>query len=124
MNAPMLFDQVQRTIQSGGSGNLTLDIVSVVVVAAVGAGQIWAIWFGIRQMQRASAERDRQLRKDSAERDWQFQQQAAESERRHQEMMQSLAAERDQNREDHRAVMRALEALIERTAPPPREAAG
>ena len=46
-----------------------------------------------------------------------FERQAADSERRHQEMMQSLAEEREQRREDNHRMMRALETLIERTAP-------
>ena len=40
-----------------------------------------------------------------------------DSERRHREMMASLSDEREQSREEYRVVIRALEALIERTAP-------
>ena len=98
----MLFDPVQRAIEIGGDAGLVVDLAGVVVAAVVGSGQILAIWYGLRQMQKASADRDRQ------------------SERRHVETMQTLADERERGR----AMMRALETLIERTAPPPREAAG
>ena len=68
----------------------------VVVQAVAVVVQAWYIRGGLNQMRRASEERSRQL-----------DQQAVDSERRHQEMMQSLADQR-----------RALEALIERTAAP------
>ena len=94
----VLFDPVAQAINAGSvDAGVVVSGIGVAVAAAVGVGQIWAIWSGIRQMQKASAERAEQ-----------FNQQTAEGERRHQEMMQSLADQR-----------LALETLIERTAAPP-----
>ena len=100
----------------------TAFFVAVQAVAVV--AQALYIRAGLNQMRRASEERSRQLDQQAADskvyfeqqavdskgyfeqQKVYFEQQAAESERRHQEMMQSLADQR-----------RALEALIERTAP-------
>ena len=89
----------------------TAFFVAVQAVAVV--AQALYIRAGLNQMRMASEERSRQLDQQAADskgyfeqQKVYFEQQAAESERRHQEMMQSLADQR-----------RALEALIERTAP-------
>lgn len=82
----------------------TAFFVAVQAVAVV--VQALYIRAGLNQMRRASEERSRQLDQQAADSKVYFERQAAESERRHQEMMQSLADQR-----------RALEALIERTAP-------
>ena len=76
VNVSTLLARAQETVDVGGLIS-TID-AGVVVAAAVGVGQIWAIWSGIRQMRQASRERDRQLELQ----------------------------------------MKALEVLIERTAPP------
>ena len=87
----------------------TIGIIAVIVTAffvAVQAVavclQAWYIHGGLEQMREASRQRDKQLE----QRGRQLEQQAVDSERRHRESM------------------RALEALIERTAPPPHGAVG
>ena len=79
----------------------------VVVQAVAVVVQAWYIRGGLNQMRRASEERSRQLDQQAADSKAHFERQAADSERRHREMMQSLADQR-----------RALETLIERTAAP------
>ena len=99
----MMIETIEVATSAGWSPSLatvgfviavtTAFFVAVQAVAVV--AQALYIRGGLNQMRRASEERSRQL-----------DQQAVDSERRHQEMMQSLADQR-----------RALEALIERTAP-------
>lgn len=87
----VIFDPVTQILQNGGEFNL-----NAAVAAAVGIGQILMFWYGIHRMNQNSKQRDKQ------------------DERRHEEVMASLAQEREQSR-------RAFETLIERTAPPTRE---
>ena len=105
----------------------TVGIFAVIVTAffvAVQAVavclQAWYIHGGLEQMREASKQRDKQLDQQGR----QLEQQAVDSERRHRESMRALADEREQSREESRAMMRALETLIERTAPPPHGAVG
>ena len=130
-NGPML--QLQPTIESGSAVFFTPDaVLSTVGAVIVGIGQAWAILHGIRQMQKASAEQIEQCdrnaersRQEIAERDRQFWERVAErdreSERRHQELMASMNERLDQGREQSQVMVRALQTLIERTAPPPHE---
>lgn len=94
----------------------TIGIIAVIVTAffvAVQAVavclQAWYIHGGLEQMREASKQRDKQLEQQGRQLEQQgrqLEQQAVDSERRHRESM------------------RALEALIERTAPPPHGAVG
>ena len=81
---------------------------SGIVALLVGAAQCFLIWIGLRQMNKASAVRNRQL----------DQQEKAAADR-HQESMRAFEAVLGQQEkaaaERHRESMRALEALIERT---------
>ena len=80
----------------------------VAVGPIIGGGQIAVVWRGISTMRRSGKRRER------------------EHERRHRETMDRMADERREARERHREAMeslagqrKALETLIERTAPRP-----
>ena len=105
----------------------TMALVAVGLV--IGAGQIAVVWYGISRMVRAGEAREREQerrhketmdafaerRRQSEEREGADELRRKEAmeagEHRHREAMETLAAQR-----------RALEALIERTAPPPASA--
>ena len=101
----MIFDPVTQILQNGGEFNL-----NTAVAAAVGIGQILMFWYGIHRMNQNNKERMAEAREEAERRDKQ-------DERRHNEVMTSLAQEREQSQ----VMIRALETLIERTAPPPHE---
>ena len=82
----VIFDPVTQILQNEEFN------LNAAVAAAVGIGQILMFWYGIHRMNQNNKQRDKQ------------------DERRHEEVMASLAQEREQSR-------RALETLIERTAP-------
>ena len=94
----VIFDPVTQILQNGGEFNL-----NAAVAAAVGIGQILMFWYGIYRMNQNNKERMAEAREEAERRDKQ-------DERRHNEVMTSLAQEREQSQ-------RALETLIERTAP-------
>ena len=112
----------------------TMALVGVGLV--IGAGQIGVVWFGISRMTRAGDAREREQERrhkeameDLAKRDLQHERRHKEAmesgERRHEEAMKALAEEGRDRDARHRATMaslaaqrQALEALIERTAPP------
>ena len=111
----VIFDPITQILQNGGEFNL-----NAVVAAAVGIGQILMFWYGIHRMNQNNKERMVSSREEAERRDKQ-------DERRHNEVMTSLAQEReqsqalirslDQGREQNQVTVRALETLIERTAP-------
>ena len=118
----MTIETIEVATAAGWSPSLqTVGLVVAVTTAFFVAVQAVAVVVqalyirgGLNQMRRASEERSRQLDQQAADskvyfeqQKVYFEQQAADSERRHQEMMQSLADQR-----------RALETLIERTAAP------
>ncbi len=94
----LIFDPVTQILQNGGEFNL-----NAAVAATVGIGQILMFWYGIHRMNQNNKERMAEAREEAERRDKQ-------DERRHNEVMTSLAQE-----------SRALETLIERTAPTQRE---
>ena len=121
----------------------TFETLSLLSSVAIGVGQIGIIWYGIRAMDRSSAERARDRARREA---WEKQheawekQRADQEDRRHTEAMQAIDKRheeamqaQDKRHEEalqaqdkrHEEAMRslamqrlALEALIERTAPP------
>ena len=114
----------------------TFETLSLLSSVAIGVGQIGIIWYGIRAMNRSSAERAR----DRAQREAWEKQRADQEDRRHTEAMQAIDKRheeamqaQDKRHEEalqaqdkrHEEAMRslamqrlALEALIKRTAPP------
>ena len=90
----VIYDPVTQILQNGGEFNL-----NAAVAAAVGIGQILMFWYGIHRMNQNNKERTAEAK-----------QRDKQDERRHKEVMASLAQEREQSR-------RALETVIERTAP-------
>ena len=113
----VLEELTQAAVNSAGADiyllGIRVEVAAVLASLVIGLLQIGLIVGGLYQMSQVSRQRDRQL-----------EQQAVDSERRHRESMRALADEREQSREESCAMMRALGTLIERTAPPPREAAG
>ena len=97
----VIFDPVTQILQNEEFN------LNAAVAAAVGIGQILIFWYGIHRMNQNNKERMAEAREEAERRDKQ-------DERRHEEVMASLAQKREQNR-------RALETLIERTAPTQRE---
>ena len=99
----------------------TFETLSLLSSVAIGVGQIGIIWYGIRAMNRSSEERAR----DRAQREaWEKQREAWEKQRADQEDRRHTEAMQAQDKR-HEEAMRslamqrlALEALIERTAPP------
>ena len=103
---------------------------SLIVALLVGAAQCLLIWFGLRQMNKASADRNRQLdqqEKAAADRHEKSMrafeavlgQQEKSAADRHEKSMRAFEAVLGQQEKSaadrHRESMRALEALIERT---------
>ncbi len=85
------------------------EIATLASSVAIGLGQIGIVWYGIRAMNRASAERaqDRaQAARVADQRDADARRRDADSRRRHDEAMATLDLQRQ-----------ALETLIARTAP-------
>ena len=103
---------------------LWVAVAQVVATVVIGCGQIAVVWFGIRAMQTAGDRRARGQDQRHAEAMRRQDQHHAEAMRRqdqhHAEAMVALAA---QGRALE-AQTRALETLIERTAPPGKNASG
>lgn len=116
------------------------ELASLAVRILIGAGQIAVVWWGIRTMLRVTAERETQGKEQAdasrqqhvevmaaADRrhaeamqaaDQQHTENMKESERRHAETMQAAERQHAETMAVLDAQRRALEALIERTAPP------
>lgn len=105
------------------------EIASLATRIVIGAGQIVVVWCGIRTMLRVTADRETQGKEQAEASRRQHVEVMAAADRRHAETMQ--AAERrhvetmkasERQHVETMAVLdaqrRALEALIERTAPP------
>ena len=92
----------------------TFEILSLLSSVAIGVGQIGIIWYGIRAMNRSSAERAR----DRARREAWEKQRADQEDRRHTEAMQAQDKRHEEAMRSLAMQRLALEALIERTAPP------
>ena len=96
----MIFDPITQILQNEEFN------LNAAVAAAVGVGQILMLWYGIHRMNQNNKERTAEAREEAERR-----------EKRHVEVMTSLAQEREQSQ----VMIRALQTLIERTAPPPHE---
>ncbi len=94
------------------------EMASLAARIVVGAGQIAVVWCGIRAMLRVTADRETQGKEQAEAARRQHVEVMAAADRRHAEAMQAAERQHAETMAVLDAQRRALEALIERTAPP------
>ena len=105
------------------------ETASLAARILIGAGQIAVVWWGIKTMLRVTADRETQGKEQAEASRQQHVEVMAAADRRHAEAMQAADRQHVENMQaadrQHAETMavldaqrRALEALIERTAPP------